>query len=271
MLGPQRLREHGWPLNRGNALFQCIGGATPLLQWQAQHGFAGVAKSVVARVAQEHCVESAKLPQDEDHSEALTLAVIMRILGAMPMQEAMTILLKASKATETPLSDGACELSDEVVHDVCLLGEQTETVKFLKEIRAEQATRAEARTRVMRVCERVFPKSREAAADGAKKGTKASLAKAAAEAAARRERFYAAARALPFETLRKEAPPVACYMFCDERNGRFLVAYPGHPRRSFSWTQRGQELAALFALQHLWEVHSSDTGAPIPAHILGSS
>lgn len=50
----------------------------------------------------------------------------------------------------------------------------------------------------------------------------------------------------------------------DQGNGRFLIAYPGRQRVSYSWTVRGVEAASVQVLKKLWEWHNEVTGERCP-------
>lgn len=41
--------------------------------------------------------------------------------------------------------------------------------------------------------------------------------------------------------------------------GKWECAYPGYPRKSFSWTMRGMRATQLAVLEYLWEVHTECT------------
>lgn len=130
-----------------------------------------------------------------------------------------------------------CELSDEVVHDYMLLGEVSDTISMLKEKRRAMSVRALARENVVMACKDAYPAARKAAC--ASKAKKSELAKKAKDMAERKKRFFDGLREAPKATLYQEMPPCASVIE-DASNGRFQFTYPGCPRRSFSWTLRGE-------------------------------
>lgn len=60
--------------------------------------------------------------------------------------------------------------------------------------------------------------------------------------------------------------PTVARVFVDDKNGRYLLSYPGADRKSFSWTSRGHTSAAVASLKWLWDAHYEATGiaCPIP-------
>lgn len=63
--------------------------------------------------------------------------------------------------------------------------------------------------------------------------------------------------------VREKAPP-GSKIVVDNVNGRFLVCLGDRVRRSFSWSRRGMDEAALATLQCLWQWYGEDTGAANP-------
>ena len=79
-------------------------------------------------------------------------------------------------------------------------------------------------------------------------------------------RFHAELKRDAAATVLREMPPGAgC--FVDEKNGRYRVRFPGKQNRSFSWTIRGDEKAALCALECMWEWQTEHDGTVPPAHL----
>lgn len=96
--------------------------------------------------------------------------------------------------------------------------------------------------------------------------------KAAAQAAKLSEeasrRWFSEVSERPREILMRDRPHHDdVYCFVDNKNGRFLIGYRNHTRKSFSWGLRGDEAAVRLALRQLWEWHSQATGERPPAHM----
>lgn len=62
----------------------------------------------------------------------------------------------------------------------------------------------------------------------------------------------------------EEWSPAGGKVVQDNSNGRYLCTYPGHGRKSFSWTRRGPSEAAKAVLDFLWKCHLDSTGEDRP-------
>lgn len=93
----------------------------------------------------------------------------------------------------------------------------------------------------------------------------AQAAKLAAEASGR---WYNEVSERPREILMRDRPQHEdVYCFVDTKNGRFLIGYRNHARKSFSWTLRGDGPAVRLALRQVWAWHTESTWERPPAHM----
>lgn len=253
-------------MSSGSFYFETVSEPMSILTWQAQHGFPGISLPDLEFLANELCVEIKKLASKASYRDTLVLALVLRLLGEdIGEERALDILWAANSAAEGPLEEGLCDLTDEVIHDYMLVGEQADAVKLLKEHRQATESRLAARASIAHACKVFYPAAKRAAADGVKKtaATKAAKAKAAKEAAARSARFVVDLSQAPRALLRREMSPDASCIE-DDSNGRFLFSAPGRSRRSISWTLRGEQAAVRQALQVMWEWHCERTGGVMP-------
>ena len=242
-----------------------------LLTWLAKRGFASVSVSDRELLAQKLFLDVAHLKERDNYSEALTLALVMNILGDLDEAEAMELMLRTVLSEQGPSEDVLDGISDEMIHDFALLGEQSEAIALLKDHVKEREAKQAARKRAMDVTSRVFTAAKVVAKEGRKRAASAAAkAKAAAkekqEREARQKRWYTELERAPMERAVADKPD-SVHVFVDHKNGRFRISCKGYAPRSFSWTLRGAAEAARMALAEAWTWHWRNTGQRAPDHL----
>lgn len=243
------------------------GGVIRVLCAFARHGFAGVDIKFLNALASVLDVELDSGVPKAEAREALALALVLRVLDNVDEASATTIMVDGLVLSEPPSEDYLGDVTDEMMWDFALVGEQVEVVDLLKSWAKGKAIRAEKRERVLRSIAASYPKSSHAAHEGRKKSaTKAAEAKAAKTLVDQRQRFFADLQSQAREVVEREAPPLA-HVHVDTGNGCFRVKMPGTSVKSFSWTKRGESEAARLTLSQLWSWHSERTGSAPPAYL----
>lgn len=200
--------------------------------------------------------------------EHLALTLVLRVLDDDTSAEtAKQIMFDSHLSAEAPAEETLAELTDDMVWDFALLGEQVDTLSLIKTWAREKAEREGKRVRVQSAIDKAYPKSKQAAVCGRKKTvSKAAAAKAATAQAAAKERWFKELTSDARRVVERDAPPRS-HIHIDTNNGCFRVKMPHTRVKSFSWTQRGEAGAAMMALGQLWAWHEEVTGEGPPAHL----
>lgn len=172
---------------------------------------------------------------------------------------------------ETPHDEAMEHVTDDMIYDLMLCGEQREAASLVKEYAAAAKQKSESRARAVAVARKTFAKASSAPKPAAKKkAATAAAAKAAAAVAKdlgkRVERWHADF-AKDAHAVVVDAAPKVGHIFVDQFNGRFRVTYPGKSAKSFSWTLRGVQEAGRLALSCAWSWHTDATGERAPEHV----
>lgn len=181
------------------------------------------------------------------------------------------VMLEASIKNEDAEDAALAELDEEVVNDVCLVGEVPEVKKIMKTRTSQVEARRESRQRVKQVVALAYGSVKEVAATArqaaaAKRAAAKGAAGKAKEVEKLRSRWLADLRADPKGVVVRECPAGAS-IFPDSNNGRFLVSARDRSRKSYSWTVRGMDEAARLALTQAWLWSEEIHGIPPPPHV----
>lgn len=242
-----------------------------ILNLGAAHGFAKVVGTAIDQVA---AVLDIQMPSDtpeKEVDERKLAAIIMTILPELKQADLVRVMLEASIKNEDTEDAALAELGEEVVNDVCLVGEVPE-VKIIMQTRTSQVeARRGSRQRVKRVVALAYGSVKEVTATARQAAAaKRAAAKAAVgqakEVEKLRSRWLADLRADPTGVVVGECPAVAS-IFPDNNNGRFLVSARDRFRKSYSWTVRGMDEAARLALTQAWLWSEEMHGIPPPPHV----
>ena len=245
--------------------FNIVGGLVEVMNWQAEHAFAGVPEVSMKNMVDDLDAWQTDFGTSTDlkYSDKLALMLMLAYKTGLDRNTALALLLgrqvEESKETDSYLD----EVSDEQITDCVLLGDQKETKEMVQSRLKSRAKRATEKASVQEMVETFFPKAEVAVK---KALTKAQAKKRADATAAAKTRLYNSIDLDATATLRRELP-AACRLTPDEKNGRWLLSYAGFRQRSVSWTQRGTTNAALMALEIGWDWHSQATADAMPDHL----
>ena len=245
-------RNHDMILNRG-----------PAALWLGRHGFAGVSEANLKKLAHDYDVFLEMEPSEPHYKEALCLALTLRFLDDITQQQAVQIMYDSHLEEDRPLEDSIGDLSDDVIWDFSLAGEQQEVMSMLKDWVHKKQVRESTRDNVKKAVQSVYKQS-HAAAEKGKRLTQSK--KAAKELASKKAAWLRELSARAEEVVLRDAPPRA-HIFVDHGNGCYRVKMPWTKVKSFSWTKRGEDMAARLALRQLWDWHEGKEGEPAPAHL----
>ena len=129
-----------------------------------------------------------------------------------------------------------------------------------KVVDARQATMAAIRDFVSATYTKMAGKAAKS------KETAAAKKKAAKALEDARARWHADLAAKPLAVVTERAP-WSCGVHEDTFNGRFRVSHPDFGRKSISWTERGDQAAAIKALEIMWGWHKTRTGELPPPEL----
>lgn len=239
----------------------------PLLEWQAARAFAGVPEACVKKVHEELGLGGAAGSEPEPAVEQAIVLDLMRHFDKdLTPEEAMRACSKRQDSDEAN-DINIAELNLDVLRDVVLPGDHAE-IRKAAETKAEAILRRRARNK--QSCDAVAahfnkkPMSTAARAKCKKQRPQKSVKPGTSKA---RWRNFAEGDSLDFIT---QWAPDEMKLVQDNPNGRYLCAYPGLGRKSFSWTRRGQAKTAIQCVKFGWECHFQVTGeaCPIPTEFL---
>lgn len=231
-------------------------------------GFAKLSEKPLKLLAAEFEVEMpASATTATDSKEALALALVLRFLEDVSESSAKEIMLDGHMTAETPEQDHLGDISDDLIWDFALSGEQAEVMELVKDWAALRAAKADLRERVYAAVGRVYQKAAQAANAGKKKSAqKKETAKAAKELQDKQRSWYEALSQRTAHMVVSEAPPRA-HVHVDSGNGCFRVKMPWTSVKSFSWTKRSEFGAGQLALAQMWSWHEQHTGEAPPRHM----
>lgn len=242
-----------------------VSGSRPLLDFHRSRGYTGVPEMALRELADTLGVEA---PAAGDFESATTSDVFA--LSMMRYQdpeldeaEATSILLQRRDANDTKSGSYLDDLTEDMVLDVCVVGDQRDMQGYLKEYTKLKSERQGRRAAVVNLVKKVLAKAASAskAVALATKKQEVTLAK---QRAAEKQRFDADLESSAADFVMKHKPADA-KVHVGIANGRFLCVYPQRKPRSYSWTDRGEAKAVQLALRQLWEWHTESTGIVAPA------
>lgn len=257
-----------WPLE-GALRLSMEGQPAPLLDWQAQSGFAGVPEGVLSRLMDKHNVP--KLPIEKsagcDAKHSLIIALLAHFLPGLSKDQLVSLLLKGDLADHSHESGYLDDLTNDLVMDVVLAGDMKEATKFIKERQAARANRNARKVSVQSLVQRHLDEFEKAKV---KQPAKRQVVQLSKKADADRLRYVSALDMKPLEVLFAWKPNAA-KVSIDNREGRFRLTYPGVKGASFAWGGRGQKEAVKLALNQMWTWETTATGREPPAFLLESA
>lgn len=251
-VGPLAMKASFMDASANGVVFTCVGdGPAPLLEWQSEHGFSGVPETSLKKLASHFGLDLEK----GYSKESLLLSLILHINDGLERGRAVEILHRSSLCDEPP-QHALGDLTDELVYDFALAGEQQEVCSMLKQFCANKDRLSRERDRIAKAVEKTFGKAKEAVK---RAKSKVALAK-------ERHRFRGHLAADAPKGVRENAPPNS-HVHVDQGNGCFRVSVGGGAIKSFSWFKRGMEAAAILTLRHMWAEHTAATGVAMPEHL----
>lgn len=248
-----------------------------LLKWQSDRGFIGVREETLRALA-----DQLEVPQDmttgttpeEDSDAQLSLMVsLMRHMDpALDENACLSTAMRSlcnDPTTEASLDSSTLDLEnfdDEVLEDVL---DKADRVELRKAKKIEDAFKEGVKKKqaVLRaICKQSFQaKPAGKRRQPAKKST--------AVSAQEMDRWWVTTKGDDRFIVRYL--PDSARHYTDNVNGRFLLFQDsiGFTRKSFSWTQRGNQAASLMLLRTAWERHISAYGGecPLPAVLFANS
>jgi hypothetical protein len=260
------LHQHGVSKvrNRTDVAFTVTAGKgealLPLLEWQSRHGFAKVPESIIRLVHAEMGLNVARDGNVASSNEAEVIVDIMRHLEPQLSQvEAQQRLSHRSQELDAP-DTMLKSINTEVLRDVVLPQDQDDVRQVLEKKGTTVAKRRDYHQHVAEVVLKHYTvKPAPAAKEGARRKA-VPKAQPTLTPAALARKFQQGNR---FDFLTEHKPGPAKIVE-DNPNGRYLVAYEGYGRKSFSWMRRGDDETAIAVLEHLWSCHVEETGEASP-------
>jgi hypothetical protein len=245
--------------------FGVTGKKVDYLKWQAQQGFAGVPEQALKKLCEDRDLTGVPDPALTDHSAAdqMALALMMLLLPNLDQHVAQNRMFKRRLQQDELAMSYLDDMSEDMIMDVVLAGDQQDAKGFIQKREQAQARRVATAATVRKTVEHFYqvkmPNVKKAA-------TKAQQKVEAKRLEQKKARFYADLAANAVQTLHAEKPAVA-KVFVDDPNGRFRLFYKPFHDRSISWTTRGQADAVLMSLRQLWAWNATVTGEGAPAHL----
>lgn len=169
---PLRLANRGWGFQHRGFMFEVSGGAVDLLNFLASRGFGGLTTNILRQLAEEMDIDISEFRASEHFRESLILSLMCTIMGDVVSEEqAVNIMVEAETGENQMVQDALGGMSDDIVFDVMLAGEQTDAARFLKEAREEMKERVETQERVRTVTKArcAQPSANDAFAPGCRK------------------------------------------------------------------------------------------------------
>lgn len=235
-----------------------------LVQYQSRRGFAGVPELSLKLLFAELGHEAPEQePQSEVPQDVAWAAELINILTPDLEPTAVHGALMARVTVDQNICEPllADVYSDEALQD-CM---RDQDKKAMRDI-IQSSTKSSERRKKHSECIQKFVSNRFAKKKGAHKAAKGGAQKHAAKEVVLSEkgalRWWSNVKG-DMAYIDKWRPSVGSCVK-DQGNGRFLIAYPGRQRVSYSWTVRGVEAASVQVLKKLWEWHTEATGERCP-------
>lgn len=239
-----------------------------LVEWQAARGFPGVGETILKGLAGDWGVEVPELQHgDPDMETMLALRLTVELLPDLPEPEVIAALDARAKH-QTGAHDFLLEaISSDDIADVATPSDTKAMKDRTKAFKHAKETRDGLRPKVLQAVRTYFQSQQRQRPKRCPAAIAASKLKLASLGG--RSRWWNSIVG-DIDFVRKWSPPGARTV-CDERNGRFLMHYRDHDRRSISWTKRGVQAAALETLRMYWQWHEEATGEgpPVPLEQMG--
>lgn len=245
--------------------FGVTGQKVHYLKWQAQQGFANVPEHALKKLCEDRCLAGVPDPALTDHSAAdqMALALMMLLLPGLEQHVAQNRMFKRKLQQDELAQSYLDDMSEDMIMDVVLTGDQQEAKGFIQKREQAQARRVATAASVKKTVAHFYQVKQE---NVKKAATKAQAKAEAKRLEQKKARFYADLAANSVQALQAEKP-AAAKVFVDDANGRFRLFYKPFHDRSISWTTRGQADAVLMSLKQLWEWNLAATGEGAPAHL----
>lgn len=202
--------------------FRKVGMPTPLLEWQASHGFAGVPEHTLKKLSAEMGASEGDFGETTNckYDDLLALRLMMVVRPELTREQALNILLMRNLEADLDASGYIDDITDDQWADCALLADQKDSKDIISKRKAAGARRTQAVMSAKKLVETSFPQASKLAKRVAGKNATKKAADMEKQA---RSRFFEAV-ASDVNTALVERLPGPTKLVTDVPNGRWLVS-----------------------------------------------
>lgn len=233
-----------------------IGSPHPLLDYLADHGFAGIAEVHLKKLFLELDLPILEATGESTSELLLATDLVLHVKPDIDEAALKTALLMWTADKHLGCNSTLSQVATmEVLEDLCAAGDLV--MEHAHSLESDVAARQKMLQQVQAVTAKKF------ASNKSKKPKVAKAAKPAAKQLTGKaaNRWWCNVRG-DAEFIEHHRPP-ADSLHVDHDCGRYLLAY-GQVRKSISWTRRGMADASVDALRWWWSQHTAATGEACP-------
>eukprot|EP00929_Paragymnodinium_shiwhaense_P052115 TRINITY_DN26124_c0_g2_i1.p1 TRINITY_DN26124_c0_g2~~TRINITY_DN26124_c0_g2_i1.p1 ORF type:complete len:285 (-),score=67.83 TRINITY_DN26124_c0_g2_i1:475-1329(-) len=241
-------------------IFEETGPAVPVIDYQVDHAFSGVAEHVMKKLIDELGISPPSAFKATRLSDYWALVLMSHYAGDMGES---TVREKMLSREEDLLDASYLDLLDQdAIYDMIDVGDQKTATAFV-----EETNKAKADRKGLVDCVNAMVREFFGPAAATKKPKKDDAAVAAGTCKSKTE--WCASVKCEWKAVVELQMPVGGKVVVDDHYGRFLVSIHSRGPKSVSWTRRGGPEAARLALAWLWRQHADVCpGVAVPSHFL---